>query len=227
MTIPGLFNGRDKAFFFVNWGSGRCRRSTVARDRTILHPSAQAGNFLYNTAGGVRSVNLLALAAANGQTSTFDPIISSLLADIRSATGTTGTITDLAEPILQRVFVPSVPVDSTGAVANRPRGLQPDEATTGCRASPITTRSRRHPIPSTTATRVFRGFPATGDPDVASACCSAARCGPRSGRAWSTKCAWATAGAPGYLFKELATGMWGGGGGGQPGRVAAATSPAR
>jgi hypothetical protein len=50
----------------------------------------------------VRSVNLLALAAANGHVSTLDPTVAQLLADIRSSTSGTGSITDLEDPVLQR-----------------------------------------------------------------------------------------------------------------------------
>src|SRR5262245_44636915 len=110
IKIPGLFDGRDRAFFFVNLERFQ-QPSDFSRDRTILHPGAQAGNFRYLSGGQVREVNLLALAAANGQTSTIDPTIQKLLSDIRSATGTTGTVTDLADPLFQR-FSYNLPVDS-------------------------------------------------------------------------------------------------------------------
>ncbi len=101
IRIPGLFDGRNKAFFFVNYEEFR-QPSQVNRTRTILNPLTQAGNFRYNTTGGVQSVNLFDLAARSGQTSTGDPIITKLLADIRSATSTTGGIKDLTDPNLQQ-----------------------------------------------------------------------------------------------------------------------------
>ena len=100
IRIPGLFDGRDKAFFFVNYEESR-QPADVSRQRTILSPSAQQGLFRYNTTGGVREVSLLQLAAANGQTSTIDPTIAKLLADIRSATAG-GGVADLTDPLVQR-----------------------------------------------------------------------------------------------------------------------------
>lgn len=94
--VPGLFNGRNKAFFFVNIENLNQPAETT-RTRTILTPQGQAGIFRY----GSNSVDLLSLAAKNGQTSTIDPTIAKLLADIRAATGTTGTITDSTDPRFQ------------------------------------------------------------------------------------------------------------------------------
>jgi hypothetical protein len=42
------------------------------------------------------TVNVLALAAANGQVSAYDPTVKKLLEDIRTAAGTSGTITNLS-----------------------------------------------------------------------------------------------------------------------------------
>ncbi|HZS08453.1 MAG TPA: carboxypeptidase-like regulatory domain-containing protein [Blastocatellia bacterium] len=97
--IPKLFNGRNKAFFFVNYEESK-QPSQVSRDRTILTTDAQAGIFRYPN--GPAPVNLLQLAASKGQTSTVDPVIGKLLADIRSATNGTGGITQLTDPNLQR-----------------------------------------------------------------------------------------------------------------------------
>lgn len=101
IVIPGLFNGRNKAFFFVNYEEFR-QPSQVNRQRTILNPDTQKGIFQYTVSGQVRQVDLLALASRNGQTSTIDPVIGKLLGDIRSATSTTGGITQLTDPNLQR-----------------------------------------------------------------------------------------------------------------------------
>jgi len=104
IVIPGLFDGRNKAFFFGNWEELR-QPSDVTRTRTILHPRAEEGWFRYNvTSGGVttvREINVLTLAANNGQLASRDPRISQILADIRAAVGTTGTITNQADPRLQ------------------------------------------------------------------------------------------------------------------------------
>ena len=86
IVLPG-FDGHNKAFFFFNYEELRQPADTT-RTRTILNPSAQTGNFCYVG----NCVNLLALAAANGQVATADPTIAKLLGDIRSATGTTGSV---------------------------------------------------------------------------------------------------------------------------------------
>lgn len=101
IVIPGLLDLRNRAFFFMNYEEERAP-AQLTRNRTILHPQAQAGIFRYTTSSGVREVNLLALAAANGQLATLDPTVQRLLSDIRAATGTTGSISDLTDPSLQR-----------------------------------------------------------------------------------------------------------------------------
>ncbi|NQW04008.1 MAG: carboxypeptidase regulatory-like domain-containing protein [Acidobacteria bacterium] len=97
IVIPGLYDGRGKAFFFVNGEEFR-QPSELTRNRNILHPNSQAGIFRYLVAGGVREVDLLALAAANGQLASMDPTIATLLGEIRAAAGTTGSITATGNP---------------------------------------------------------------------------------------------------------------------------------
>lgn len=96
IIIPGLYNGRNKAFFFFNM-EHQYQPSEATRTRTILNPDAQNGLFSYRvTVGGVqqiRTVNLYDLAAANNQTSTPDPFILGLLGKIRESTTTTGNVT--------------------------------------------------------------------------------------------------------------------------------------
>ena len=85
IIIPGLFDGRNKAFFFGNYEEFR-QPSGVTRNRNILNVNAQSGVFTYTPTGGsTQTVNLLALAAANGHTATTDPTVSRILGDIRSA----------------------------------------------------------------------------------------------------------------------------------------------
>jgi Carboxypeptidase regulatory-like domain/TonB dependent receptor/TonB-dependent Receptor Plug Domain len=99
IVIPGLYDGRGKAFFFTNV-EHFLQPSEVTRTRTVFHELARAGNYRYLGPGNVvQSVNLLTLASANGQLATMDPTISKLLADIRQATTTTGTITTNANPL--------------------------------------------------------------------------------------------------------------------------------
>ena len=99
VRFPG-FDGRNKAFFFVNYEELR-QPSALRRNRTVLHPDAQAGTFRYSAAGGVQTVNLFNLAAQNGQIATPDPLIAKLFADIRGATATEGNIRDLTDPLFQ------------------------------------------------------------------------------------------------------------------------------
>jgi len=102
IVIPGLYDGHNRAFFFVNYEEFR-QPQQVTRTRNILSPEAQAGLFRYRVGTEVRSVNLYALAAANGLVNTPDPVITQLLADIRAATGTTGVvITEVADPNLNQ-----------------------------------------------------------------------------------------------------------------------------
>jgi len=105
IVIPRLFDGHNKAFYFFNYEEFRLP-SQITRMRTILHPRAELGYFRYNaTVGGqsvVQEVNLLDLARANGQTSTIDPTVGKLLADIRASTTKTGGVFDLTDPSLQR-----------------------------------------------------------------------------------------------------------------------------
>src|SRR5262245_27420161 len=103
ILIPGLFNGRNRAFFFVNYEEFR-QPTSVVRTRRILHPLAQSGVFRYTTDAGPQQVNLLDLAKKVGCaacTTTVDPTIAKLLSDIRNATNGTGGITDLTNLNLQ------------------------------------------------------------------------------------------------------------------------------
>jgi len=99
IVVPGLFNGRDKAFFFVNYEELRLPNAAT-RTRTVLAPSAQAGVFSYTTATGVRQVNVLDLAARNGQITALDPLVMRTLGYINSAIGTTGTVNETSDPLL-------------------------------------------------------------------------------------------------------------------------------
>ncbi|MGH9968478.1 MAG: carboxypeptidase regulatory-like domain-containing protein [Pyrinomonadaceae bacterium] len=91
IIIPKLFNGKDKAFFFVNYEEFRLPEQQL-RQRTVLSPLAQQG--IFTTTSGTQ-VNVLALAGANGFTSTVDPTIGTLLGEIRAST-TQGSIAPIA-----------------------------------------------------------------------------------------------------------------------------------
>jgi hypothetical protein len=66
--------------------------SEATRTRTILNPRAEQGIFSYSSGGATREVNLLQLAAANGQTSTLDPVIAGIVQRMRASTAITGTV---------------------------------------------------------------------------------------------------------------------------------------
>ncbi len=108
IVIPGLYDGRGKAFFFFNF-EHLYQPSSVTRTRTLLRPEAQAGVFGYNvTVAGQqerRTVNLVQLAQANNQISAFDPTVIRLLNEIRATTTTTGVVNDnLAGNTLEYVY---------------------------------------------------------------------------------------------------------------------------
>ena len=90
IRIPKLFDGRDKAFFFVNYEEYRLPEAQ-SRTRTILNTNIfggpTPGNFSYVTSAGLtQTVNLFDAAAAFGVPGTLDPTISSLLGEIRGTT---------------------------------------------------------------------------------------------------------------------------------------------
>jgi hypothetical protein len=108
IVLPG-FDGHNKAFFFVNYEELHQPSDVTRNNRTILNPGGQAGNYRYTSGGETRTVNVLQLAAANGQLATMDPTIGKLLGDIRNAVNG-GSLSDI-DPNLQR-YAFNVPVDS-------------------------------------------------------------------------------------------------------------------
>ncbi len=96
IRFPKLFNGRNRAFFFINYEEFRLPEEAL-RTRTIFDPVTQQGVFQY----GAQRVNLLTLATANGQTNTIDPTIGSLLASI-AATTSKGSVVPASDPNLDR-----------------------------------------------------------------------------------------------------------------------------
>lgn len=85
---------RGKAFFFANYEQFYLPNEST-RNRTIISPEAQGGLFRYDVAGSIRSVNVLTLP---GSTATVDPTITALLAQIRTAALTSGSITQNTNP---------------------------------------------------------------------------------------------------------------------------------
>jgi hypothetical protein len=159
ITIPGLFNGRDKAFFFVNYEESRSPGQNTA-DRTILHPRAEQGFFRWTAGGQTREVNVLQLAAQNGLLSTMDPTIARVLGDIRASTSQ-GQVRDLTDP-LQQEFLWQF--DNKG-LTRYPTGRVDVNVTSKHRLSGSVNYTDLLSTPDTTNDRepVFPGFPGFGN----------------------------------------------------------------
>jgi hypothetical protein len=102
IVIPGLYDGRGKAFFFAHFEQIRFPNS-FTRTRTVFNSRVADGFFRYQFGTGaaaeVREVNLLTLAAANGQIAAKDPTTLKLIGLIDAATKTTGTRSASSDPL--------------------------------------------------------------------------------------------------------------------------------
>lgn len=109
--IPKVFDGRDKAFFFVNYEEYRLPEQ-FTRTRVILSPDAEKGIFKYNVTSNVAGqnvtkqyqVNLLQIAGTTPNCpaclTTPDPIVNKLLGDIRTSTSQ-GALSARSDPNFQ------------------------------------------------------------------------------------------------------------------------------
>jgi hypothetical protein len=95
ITLPGLFNGRNRAFFFINYEDFRLPQ-TYGGSRLVLTDTARQGLFIYKEdhSGNLRTIDLYALAAAKNRAlpanvrpypTTPDPTIAQALALIDAA----------------------------------------------------------------------------------------------------------------------------------------------
>ena len=98
ITIPGVYDGHDKAFFFFHYEQIRFPNS-FTRTRTVYNPKVLDGVFRYQFGADVREVNLLTLAAANGQIAGKDPTMVNLFGLIDAATKTAGTRAAAGDPL--------------------------------------------------------------------------------------------------------------------------------
>ena len=153
IVIPGLYDGHNKAFFFVNYEEVH-QPSDTTRNRTMLNPAAQNGDFSY--AGG--AVNVLQLAAAErpARDGRSDDR-ASCSTDIRSATGTTGI------DRRHRRQPAALHVQRAGGVdaplSDRARGLQPVDQRTASAASYNYQKFTDYPDTLNNRDAVFPGFP--------------------------------------------------------------------
>ena len=161
IVIPGLWDGRNKAFFFFNYEESRSPGQN-SENRTVLHPRAEQGIFRWTAGGQTREVNLLQLAAANGQLATVDPVMGKLLGDIRSAVTGAGTgLIDLTDPLLQQFTYQY----ASKGVTKYPTGRLDFNLTSKHRLSASMNYTDLLSTPDTTNNREpnFPGFPGTGN----------------------------------------------------------------
>ena len=158
ITIPGIFSGRNKAFFFFNYEESRSPGANT-ENRTLLHPRAEQGWFRYTAGGQTREVNVLALAAANGVVSTMDATVGRLLGDIRASTAGS-TVVDNTDPLTQNLTY----TYQTDSVTKYPTGRVDVNLTDRHRLSWSMTYTDLVSTPDTTNNREpnFPGFPNTG-----------------------------------------------------------------
>jgi hypothetical protein len=160
IVIPGLWNGRDRAFFFVNYEESRSPGQNT-ENRTVLHPLAEQGMFRWTSGGVTRQVDLLGLAARNGHLATFDPTTRRLLGDIRTAVTSAGTgLADLTDPLQQRFTYQY----ETKGLTKYPTGRIDVNLTGKHRVSASLNYTDLLSTPDTTNNREpnFPGFPGTG-----------------------------------------------------------------
>jgi hypothetical protein len=154
ISIPGVYSGRDKAFFFVNYEQLRSP-GAITSTRTIMSPNSEHGLFQYS--GG--TVDLLALAAKNGQIATIDPLVGKLLSDVRSSTSQ-GTLNATTDPLTQSL----VWLATTKNTTTYPTVRVDYNLTSKHRITFTTTRNHILSDPDTTNSRQpsFPGFPVHG-----------------------------------------------------------------
>jgi Carboxypeptidase regulatory-like domain/TonB-dependent Receptor Plug Domain len=100
IVIPKLYDGRGKAFFFFNYEELRLPND-FTRTRYVLQPQAQSGIFSWDAVENgqtvVRTRDVLALAASNGQIASYDPTVLQVLNNIRAATQSQGVVNNVGD----------------------------------------------------------------------------------------------------------------------------------
>jgi hypothetical protein len=137
----------------------------TARGKTIIRQSALNGDFTYGTVQPFTTRNVLAIAAANGQVSAYDPTVKALLESIRTAATQTGTISEVdASPNTASYnwLVPNKTIRHT-PTTNITVNLSPKNRLQG---SYYWQRFNNTPDTVNDADQQFPGFPAFGEPVV-------------------------------------------------------------
>ena len=98
ITIPKLLKSKDKAFFFVNYEYFTLPNAysslAVVGNELVMTPLARTGVYTYkDSAGTIRTVDVLALAASKGYPGTTDPTITKGLGLIADAVSKDGALT--------------------------------------------------------------------------------------------------------------------------------------
>jgi Carboxypeptidase regulatory-like domain/TonB-dependent Receptor Plug Domain len=160
IVIPGLWSGRDKAFFFFNYEESRSPGSNT-ENRTVLHPRAEQGFFRYTASGQTVERNVLTILGNAGFVSTIDPTIGRLLGDIRAAVSGAGTgLVDNTDPLTQQFTYQY----NTEGITRYPTGRVDVNVTNKHRVSWSMNYTDLVSTPDTTNNREpnFPGFPGTG-----------------------------------------------------------------
>jgi carboxypeptidase family protein/TonB-dependent receptor-like protein len=155
VQIPGLYDGHDKFFFFVNYEEVRSP-GTRNDTRTIMSPLSEQGIFQY---GSGKTVDLLALARANGQVASIDPQIAKLMAQVRASTQQ-GSVNATTDPLTQSFAWSQM----TASTTKFPTVRMDYNLTSKHRATFSMTRNHLISNPDTTNTQqaVFPGFASHG-----------------------------------------------------------------
>ncbi|HSF99597.1 MAG TPA: TonB-dependent receptor, partial [Vicinamibacterales bacterium] len=88
----------NRAFFFAHYEHLRFPNS-FTRTRTTFADEVLDGWFPYAVSGNTRRVNVLQLAAANGQISAIDPVVLRTLTSIKNSLTTTGAVSATTDPL--------------------------------------------------------------------------------------------------------------------------------
>ncbi len=161
IVIPGVYDGRNKAFFFFNY-EHLYQPSTITSNGTLMVPGTETGVFRY-AGGPAGGINVLQLAASNGFVGSADPVVARLLADIRASTNNAvGVFSEITGSLNTERFTFQQAVESN----NKFPTMKFDyNITSNHRVSFSQNRNYILATPDTTNTRqaTWPGFPISGE----------------------------------------------------------------